>query len=156
LVWRGYRGSEGIVRVVVRPWRVHQETSRQELTLSQLARLLLQPAGRLTDAERDALESVLDVNPLLAQGDRLKTRFHTLLAEWNPGALDQWFQEAESSDLPPFHTVARSFRQDYDAVRAALTTPWSTGQCEGQICRVKLLNRLGYGRAKLDLLCQRI
>jgi hypothetical protein len=29
-------------------------------------------------------------------------------------------------------------------------------QCEGQICRVKLLKRLGYGRAKLDLFRQRI
>jgi transposase len=63
---------------------------------------------------------------------------------------------AESADLPPFHTVAHSFRQDYDAVRAALTTPWSMSQCEGHICRVKLLKRLGYGRAKLDLLRQRI
>ena len=27
----------------------------------------------------------------------------------------------------------------------ALTTPRSTGQCEGQICRLKLIKRLGYG-----------
>jgi len=93
---------------------------------------------------------------LLARGYQLKTRFHTLLAEHDPAALDQWLQEAETSGLPPFRTLARSFRQDYAAIVAALTTPWSTGQCEGQICRVKLLERLGYGRAKLDLLRQRI
>jgi transposase len=156
LIQRGYRGSEGMVRVVVRPWRMPQETSPQALTPSQLAWLLLQPAGHLTEAEQQALEGFLHAHPLLDQGYQLKTRFQTLLAEHDPAVLNQWLQEAETSDLPPFPTVARSFRQDYDAVRAALTTPWSTGQCEGQICRVKLLKRLGYGRAKLDLLRQRI
>ena len=78
------------------------------------------------------------------------------MAEHDAAALDQWLQEAETSGLPPFRTIARSFRQDYAAIVAALTTPWSTGQCEGWICRVKLIKRVGYGRAKLDLLRQRI
>jgi transposase len=39
---------------------------------------------------------------------------------------------------------------------AALTRPWSTGQGEGQICRVQLMKRFGDGRAKLDLLQPRI
>ena len=94
--------------------------------------------------------------PCSPSGYALKTRFHTLLAQQDRAAFDPWLQEAETSDLPSFQTVARSFRQDYAAIIAALTTPWSTGQCEGQICRVKLLKRLGYGRAKLDVLAQRI
>lgn len=156
LVQRGYQGSEGMVRVVVRPWRGRQDTSRQELTSSRLARLVLQPASKLTEAEREALEGFLHVNPLLAQGYELKTRFHTLLTERDLPALEPWLQAAETSELPSFQAVARSFRQDDAAIEAALTTPWSTGQCEGQICRVKLIKRLGYGRAKLDLLRQRI
>jgi transposase len=156
VVPRGYRGSEGMVRVVVRPWRTRPEGRPSELTAAQLARLLLRPAGRLTEADRQAVEDYLHANPVLAQGYQLKTRFHALLAEWDPAALEPWLQEAETSGLPSFQTVARSFRQDYAAITAALTTPWSTGQCEGQICRVKLIKRLGYGRAKLDLLQQRI
>jgi transposase len=110
----------------------------------------------LTEAERDTLEGLLHANPLLAQGYRLKTHFHTLLAEQDTLALEQWLQEAETSVLPAFQTIARSFRQDDDAIQAALTTPWSTGQCEGQLGRVKLIQRVGYGRAKRDLLRQRI
>jgi hypothetical protein len=83
---------------------------RQVLTPSQLARLLLQPAGGLTEAERDALEGVLHANPLLAQVYQLKTHFHTLLAKRHPVAFDQWLQEAESADLSPFHPMAHSFR----------------------------------------------
>jgi transposase len=156
LVQRGYRGSASMVRLVVRPWRTHPADRPPTLTSARLTRLILQPAGRLTEAERDALAGFLHANPLLARGYQLKAHFHTLLAEPDPAALDQWLQAAETSDLPSFRSLARSFRQDYDAIVAALTMPWSTGQCEGQICRVKLLKRLGDGRATLDLLRQRI
>jgi transposase len=37
-------------------------------------------------------------------------------------------------------------------VRASLRLPWSSGQDEGQVNRLKLLKRSTYGRAKLDLL----
>ncbi len=40
-------------------------------------------------------------------------------------------------------------------MRAALRLPWSSGQAEGQINRLKLLKRSMYGRAKLDLLRRR-
>jgi transposase len=42
------------------------------------------------------------------------------------------------------------------AVRAALTTPWSNGQTEGQITKLKLLKRQMYGRANFDLLRRRV
>jgi transposase len=144
------------MRVVVRPWRVRQDTGRQELRPSRLARLVLQPAGGLTEAEREALEGFLSVNPLLVQGYALKTRFRTLLTERDVPALESWLQAAEPSELPSFQAVARSFCQDDAAIQAAQTTPWSTGPCEGQICCVKLIKQSGYGRATLDLLRQRI
>ena len=50
---------------------------------------------------------------------------------------------------------AVSLGQDRDAVRAALTLPWSSGQAEGQITRLNLLKRAMYGRANLDLLRRR-
>jgi hypothetical protein len=156
LVQRGSRGSAGMVRVVVRPWRTRQQGSPPALRPAQFSRLILQLAGRWTEGEQETLEAFLRVNPRLAQGYELKSRFQTLLAERDLPALEPWLQAAETSELPSFRSVAQSFRQDADAITAALTTPWSTGPCEGQICRVKLIKRLGYGRAKLDLLRQRI
>ena len=41
---------------------------------------------------------------------------------------------------------------DKESVRAALAMPWSNGQTEGQINRLKMLKRQMYGRANLDLL----
>jgi Transposase len=53
-------------------------------------------------------------------------------------------------------TFAKALAQDGNAVRAALTMPWSNAQAEGQITKLKLLKRSMYGRAKLDLLRQRL
>ena len=38
---------------------------------------------------------------------------------------------------------------DEDALRAALTEPWSNGQVEGQVNRLKVIKREMYGRAGL-------
>ena len=39
---------------------------------------------------------------------------------------------------------------------AAVETPWSTGQVEGQINRLKMIKRQMYGRAGFDLLRARV
>ncbi len=46
--------------------------------------------------------------------------------------------------------------RDLDAVRNALTMPWSNGQTEGQISRLKTPKRAMYGRAGADLLRARL
>jgi transposase len=45
---------------------------------------------------------------------------------------------------------------DGAAVRATLTLPWSSGQAEGQVNRLKLIKRQSYGRAGFDLLRRRV
>jgi len=40
-------------------------------------------------------------------------------------------------------------------VQAAVALPWSNGQTEGQVNRLKTLKRQMYGRANLDLLERR-
>ena len=39
---------------------------------------------------------------------------------------------------------------------AGISLPWSNGQVEGQVNRLKLVKRSMYGRAKFDLLKQRL
>jgi transposase len=47
-------------------------------------------------------------------------------------------------------------KRDYEAVKAALSVPWSNGQVEGQINRLKFIKRQMYGRAHFDLLRLRV
>ena len=45
---------------------------------------------------------------------------------------------------------------DKDAIAAAITKPWSSGQVGGKVNRLKLIKRQIYGRANLDLLKARL
>jgi len=47
-------------------------------------------------------------------------------------------------------------RKDDAAVRAAITSPWSNGQIEGQITKLELVKRQMYRRGKIDLLPARL
>lgn len=71
-------------------------------------------------------------------------------------AFDAWLTEARTCGIRALETFARGLEQDGAAVRAALTTPWSNGQTEGQITTLKLLKRQMYGRANFDLLRPRV
>ena len=66
-----------------------------------------------------------------------------------------WLAQARDSALPAFRNFARKLDSDHDAVRAAMTSPWSTGQVEGQINRLKMIKRQMFGRASFDLLNRR-
>jgi transposase len=50
----------------------------------------------------------------------------------------------------------RSIEQDKAAVLAGLTLPQSNGIVEGKVHKLKLIKRMGYGRAGFPLLRQRV
>lgn len=68
-------------------------------------------------------------------------------------ALDGWLTRAEVTSLKG---SAVSLRRDLAAVRAALSSRWSTSPVEGQISRLKTIKRQMYGRAGFDLLRHRV
>lgn len=55
-----------------------------------------------------------------------------------------------------FRACAVNLRRDLAAVEATLTHEWSSGQVEGQVTKIKLVQRQMYGRANLDLLRKRV
>ncbi|WP_405901468.1 hypothetical protein OG242_00255 [Streptomyces sp. NBC_00727] len=59
-------------------------------------------------------------------------------------------------DLPALRQFADGLLHDRDAVIAGLSTTWNSSQVEGQVTRVKLIERKGCGRANLDLLRRRV
>lgn len=51
---------------------------------------------------------------------------------------------------------AQGLEQNLAAVRAALELPWSNGQTEGQINRLKSIKRPMFGRAGFEVLRARV
>jgi transposase len=79
--------------------------------------------------------------------------FTRLVRERDAKAWPVWQQTAAQTLLAPF---VRQLQRDEAAVQAALTHPWSNGQTEGQVHRLKLIKRQMFGRAKFDLLKKRV
>lgn len=71
-------------------------------------------------------------------------------------ALDAWVAEAQACGTAVMETFATGLEHDGAAVRAALTTPCSNAQAEGQVNRLKLIKRQGYGRAGFELPRRRV
>lgn len=63
--------------------------------------------------------------------------------------LDPWIAEVNPSLIASFAT---GIMKDRAAVRAVIPKPWSNGQTEGQITKLKLVKRQVFGRAMIDLL----
>lgn len=57
------------------------------------------------------------------------------------GEFDVWLAEAQACGVRAMETFAAGLEQDRAAVCAVLTTPWSNGQAEGQITRLKMIKR---------------
>ena len=70
--------------------------------------------------------------------------------------LELWLEGVLASPWRELKRFAQGLRQDYAAVKAALTSRYSNGPTEGHVNRLKLFKRQMYGRAKLDLLRQRV
>lgn len=114
-------------------------------------RLLTASPARLSSQEVVLLDMLLRVDPLrmlyeLAQG------FAAMVRQRQAQALDAWLATCNQTEFSSLKHFAVSLQQDYAAVHTALDLPWSNGQTEGQVNRLKLLKRQMYGRANLDLL----
>jgi transposase len=130
----------------------------------QLAWLLVKQPAAL-DADETAALACIGRDPEAAEVAGLVRRFVDLVRRDGGGAnsprralatLKAWLRDACASGVQAVATFAAGLRQDGAAICAALTTPWSNGQPEGHITKLKLLKRQMYGRAHFDLLRRRM
>ncbi len=92
----------------------------------------------------------------VAQAYILGQRFTGMVRERHPEALLPWLEDVGKSRISALVSFARGIKQDLAAVTNALSLPWSNGQTEGQVNRLKLIKRQMYGRANFDLLRKRV
>ena len=87
--------------------------------------------------------------PLLVEARDIVARFQGMIRKRSLGDLETCQERARSSLVASF---ASGIVKNRAPVSAALASPWSNGQADGQILRLKRVKRPMYGRGKLDLL----
>ena len=95
-------------------------------------------------------------NAAFGQLWRLAVQFTEMLRKRQVEQLRPWLDAAQASEFGELKSLAGSLERDYAAVEAALRLPYSSGPVEGNITRLKLIKRSGYGRASFDLLRLRV
>jgi transposase len=108
-----------------------------------------------TKAETQQLTQLHAQSAEVAEAIDLAQDFTQLVRQRQPEHFDPWLQRATSSALEAMQRFATGLRDDYEAVKAGVTLPWSTSPVEGHINRLKMLKRHMFGRARLDLLSRR-
>lgn len=102
------------------------------------------------------VEHLTQGDPALARAYTLSQAFLALVRERRGHALTAWIAEATTSGIDALARFAQGLQEDLTAITAGLTLPWSNGPVEGQVNRLKVLKRQGYGRAGVRLLRQRL
>jgi transposase len=161
-LWRRLRaaGFRGGLRVVTE-WTTRQRRSEKADVLLAgkvpparlLSRLMTTQRRQLAKIDAVTVAAIETGVPALAIARDLMERFHCILRARDIGALPHWLAETGNSMLASF---GKGIAADLAAVKAALIEPWSNGQTEGQITKLKLVKRQMYGRAHLDLLRARL
>lgn len=161
---QGFRGTYRTVQRHVAGWRTIEDVptairaamSAQAPSPRQARWWLTLPSERLSASQRRFVEVLVRNSDRVRSAQRLAVTFDRVLRGHNAAALDAWVIEAEASEVAEFRAFAETLRHDVQAVRGAITSPWSNGQTEGQVNKIKMLKRQMYGRASVDLLRQRL
>ncbi len=154
---KGFRGS---LRVVGewstrrrRAERAFDQQLRKVPSARTIAHLMTTARDHLSKSDTVTIAAIETGVPMLVEARSLIDRFQGMIRAKAASDLDAWVTEASQSLVASF---ANGIMRDRAAVHAAITEPWSNGQTEGQITRLKLVKRQMYGRGKLDLLQARL
>jgi transposase len=86
----------------------------------------------------------------------LAIEFREAITGKDRGGMLHWIRTAAQSRIGPLVRFAYGLKKDIAAIIAAVETPWSNGQIEGHINRLKAIKRQMYGRAGFHLRRARI
>jgi transposase len=157
----GYAGTE---RQVYRFLKTLKQESVELPQLPILSRISVQEMIWLTVRPFDELEASerLDLTELCLASQELATlhlltqSFGQIVRKLEGERLDDWQRQVEASGIAEIHRFSKGLERDKEAVLAGLTLRHSNGQGEGQVNKLKLIKRMGYGRAGFPLLRQRV
>ncbi len=131
------------------------QKAARTLSSRWLAWMMVGDPEDLSSAERHALERATEACADVAAIHPLVQRFVNMVRSREAGEFEGWLEESLSCGVKGFETFAMGLQREQPAVEAALSLPYSNGQTEGQVNRLKMIKRQMYGRASFGLLRRR-
>jgi transposase len=167
----GFTGAASTVRQDGRGWRTGRRHAgrrrrgedaggkprrHRHSSPRQTRRILLRPVDELDADERASREALCQERAAMAHAQTLAADLGRIVREHAHPELEAWLTAASHSRVSELVSCARGLRRDLHAVMAALRSPYSQGQTEGHVNRLKMLTRQTYGRASFDQLRRQV
>jgi transposase len=138
------------------PGPVSVQPKQRVLSARQAAWLFVRRPQDLGEEEQQRLQRLCHHCTDVQTAYTLVQEFIQMVKQRSATRFDDWLSRTEASGIPELQDFGAGLRRDYAAVVAALSLPYSNGQVEGQVNRLKLIKRSMYGRASFDLLRRRV
>jgi transposase len=135
----------------------HQPKSREQWVkrYDQISCLWTLNAA-LKPEQAQTLEKVFQQFPVAQSLYPLIQDFRQMIKKREYRNLTPWIERAVQSSIAEIVKFAKGLKEDFQEVYNALLYPYSNGLVEGHVNRLKTIKRMMFGRAKLDLLRQRV
>ena len=118
--------------------------------------LFLRRPEELKTDDQETLVLLRSLHPEVDQVYELVQQFAHMLRTRTGELLDDWLRKVKESRIRELQGFVTGVIQDKAAVVAGLTLSQSNGLVEGKVNKLKLIKRMGYGRAGFPLLRQRV
>lgn len=159
---QGFQGSRSTLSQYIADLRRLRRTGGEpsprfrHVSPRSAAKILTKPRDKVDDEDRPYLKRLLSNVEGTVVVRNLAISFYELMKQSDEGRLNEWLAEAKDCGVRELQRFARGIQKDYSAIAAGIAEPWSNGQVEGQINRLKTLKRQMYGRAGFELLRARV
>ncbi|MCF8568616.1 ISL3 family transposase [Alicyclobacillus tolerans] len=160
---QGYKGSRSTLsqylaelRRCMAQGQIPLPVRRHRVTPRSAAKLLITPDADVDDEDKPYLAKLLAEVEHAQVVQTLARSFKELMDRHDSQGLEGWLKNALGCGVREIRSFAEGIQQDFSAVAAGFLGPWSNGQVEGQVNRLKTLKRQMYGRAGFTLLRARV
>jgi transposase len=162
---QGYQGS---AQTVYRYLRTRRKKRRiiwkpevppaplQDFSADDAVWLFARAPDWLDEKEQETLTAICQASEMARTTYQFVQAFRHMLHHREGEKLDTWLDQCTASQIREFQSFVQGVERDKAAVVAGLTLPQNNGVVEGNVNKLKLIKRMGYGRAGCALLRQRV
>jgi transposase len=162
---QGYTGTEKTVYRFLVPLRKKQQIIQkavvphaplQDFSAHDAVWLFVRDPTKLDEKEQAALMAICQASETAQITYQLVQEFRHMLHHREGAKLDDWLEKVKASQIRELQSFVTGVERDKAAVVAGLTLSHNNGLAEGHVNKLKLIKRMGYGRAGFPLLRQRV
>ncbi len=162
---KGYTGTDRQVYRFLTPLRrkvrIIQKAESPHIALQDFSAkdavwLFVRDRAKLDEKEQITLTAICQASETARTTYQVVQEFRDMLHMRSGEKLDDWLEAVKTSQIRELQSFVIGVERDKAAVLAGLTLPQNNGLVEGKVNKLKLIKRMGYGRAAFPLLRQRV